>query len=172
MSRSIAAKAQAFKKLHQGPDIFLMPNAWNAGSARLLAAAGFAAIGTTSAGIAFSLGRPRATTVSATARTAVLYSDRSEVRVTFQLRDAAGTTDVDDDLLSVSLAVTSRPPPPPPPSSSLPSTSTPTVSASATCYMVYALRAGGIGECALTLPESFFGASVASALRANPPVRT
>jgi 2-methylisocitrate lyase-like PEP mutase family enzyme len=58
MPQSIAAKARAFKELHDGPDIFLMPNAWNAGSARILAAAGFAAIGTTSAGIAFSLGRP------------------------------------------------------------------------------------------------------------------
>ncbi len=58
MPRSIAAKARAFKALHDGPDIFLMPNAWNAGSARILAASGFAAIGTTSAGIAFSLGRP------------------------------------------------------------------------------------------------------------------
>jgi 2-methylisocitrate lyase-like PEP mutase family enzyme len=58
MTQSIAAKARAFKELHRRPDIFLMPNAWNAGSARLLAAAGFAAIGTTSAGIAYSLGRP------------------------------------------------------------------------------------------------------------------
>ncbi len=58
MTRSIAAKARAFQELHRGPDIFLMPNAWNAGSARILAAAGFAAIGTTSAGMAFSLGRP------------------------------------------------------------------------------------------------------------------
>jgi len=58
MTRSTAPKARAFKELHEGPGIFLMPNAWNAGSARILAAAGFAALGTTSAGIAFSLGRP------------------------------------------------------------------------------------------------------------------
>jgi 2-methylisocitrate lyase-like PEP mutase family enzyme len=37
---------------------FVMPNAWDAGSAILLAEAGFEAIGTTSAGIAFSLGKP------------------------------------------------------------------------------------------------------------------
>jgi 2-methylisocitrate lyase-like PEP mutase family enzyme len=37
---------------------FIMPNAWDAGSAILMADAGFSAIGTTSAGIAFSLGRP------------------------------------------------------------------------------------------------------------------
>lgn len=50
--------ALAFAALHQGRSAFLMPNAWDAGSARLLSAAGFSALGTTSAGIAYSLGRP------------------------------------------------------------------------------------------------------------------
>ncbi|MDO8378207.1 isocitrate lyase/phosphoenolpyruvate mutase family protein [Phenylobacterium sp.] len=49
--------ARAFKALHQAPHGFIMPNAWDAGSALILAAAGFQAIGTTSAGIAFSLGK-------------------------------------------------------------------------------------------------------------------
>ena len=44
----------AFRELHQGS--FVMPNAWDAGSAIVLAEAGFAALATTSAGIAFSLG--------------------------------------------------------------------------------------------------------------------
>lgn len=51
-------KARAFRRLHQQPGTFLMPNAWDAGSARLLAAAGFPALATTSAGIAFSMGWP------------------------------------------------------------------------------------------------------------------
>lgn len=51
-------KARQFQALHQQNQIFVMPNAWNAGSAKMLAAAGFSAIATTSAGIAFSLGRP------------------------------------------------------------------------------------------------------------------
>lgn len=51
-------QAQTLLDLHQQDDIFVMPNAWDAGSAKLLAAAGFKAIATTSAGIAFSLGRP------------------------------------------------------------------------------------------------------------------
>ncbi|TXH70109.1 MAG: hypothetical protein E6Q83_07230 [Thiothrix sp.] len=51
-------KAEALYNLHQQEQIFVMPNAWDAGSAKLLAAAGFVAIATTSAGIAFSLGRP------------------------------------------------------------------------------------------------------------------
>ncbi|MGZ0146219.1 isocitrate lyase/PEP mutase family protein [Kribbella sp. WER1] len=44
-----------FRDLHAGQ--FVMPNAWDAGSAVLLAAAGFPAIATTSAGIAFSLAK-------------------------------------------------------------------------------------------------------------------
>jgi len=49
-------KAMEFRALHAGETAFLMPNAWDAGSAILLAQAGFKAIGTTSAGIAFSKG--------------------------------------------------------------------------------------------------------------------
>ena len=54
MSNSLASKAQTFWQLHQRDDCFIMPNAWDAGSAFLLAEAGFEALGTTSAGIAYS----------------------------------------------------------------------------------------------------------------------
>jgi 2-methylisocitrate lyase-like PEP mutase family enzyme len=49
------AKAQIFRTLHKTG--FIMPNAWDAGSAKLLASEGFEAIGTTSGGIAFALGK-------------------------------------------------------------------------------------------------------------------
>lgn len=49
-------KGEVFRALHTGQETFVMPNAWNAGSARMLAAEGFSALATTSAGIAFSLG--------------------------------------------------------------------------------------------------------------------
>jgi 2-methylisocitrate lyase-like PEP mutase family enzyme len=49
-------KAAVFKALHLNDGIFLMPNAWNAGSACLLAEGGFSALGTTSAGVAASMG--------------------------------------------------------------------------------------------------------------------
>ncbi|MEJ3651407.1 isocitrate lyase/phosphoenolpyruvate mutase family protein [Actinomycetes bacterium KLBMP 9759] len=52
-----ASRARAFHDLHAASNAFVMPNAWDAGSAVLLAAAGFPAIATTSAGIAFSLGK-------------------------------------------------------------------------------------------------------------------
>jgi 2-methylisocitrate lyase-like PEP mutase family enzyme len=51
------AAAAAFRALHRRKPGFIMPNAWDAGSAIVLAAEGFEAIATTSAGIAFALGR-------------------------------------------------------------------------------------------------------------------
>ncbi|WP_122588305.1 isocitrate lyase/PEP mutase family protein [Pseudomonas viridiflava] len=53
-------KAQTFKALHERDGAFVMPNPWDAGSAKLLASMGFEALATTSAGLAFTLGRPDA----------------------------------------------------------------------------------------------------------------
>jgi 2-methylisocitrate lyase-like PEP mutase family enzyme len=49
-------KAHAFRALHEG-EPFVIPNPWDAGSARVLEALGFAALATTSSGFAFTLGR-------------------------------------------------------------------------------------------------------------------
>ena len=49
-------KRTAFRKLHKGPGAFIIPNPWDVGTARILAALGFPALATTSAGMAFSLG--------------------------------------------------------------------------------------------------------------------
>jgi 2-methylisocitrate lyase-like PEP mutase family enzyme len=49
-------KAQVFRALHAG-EAFVLPNPWDAGSARVLAALGFKALATTSSGFAFTLGR-------------------------------------------------------------------------------------------------------------------
>ncbi|MBN9310413.1 isocitrate lyase/phosphoenolpyruvate mutase family protein [Devosia sp.] len=49
-------KGLAFRALHRGP-LFVMPNPWDAGSARLLAGLGYKALATTSAGFAWTLGR-------------------------------------------------------------------------------------------------------------------
>jgi 2-methylisocitrate lyase-like PEP mutase family enzyme len=51
-----ARKAEIFQKLHQG-DPFVIPNPWDAGSAKVFAALGFKALATTSSGFAFTLGR-------------------------------------------------------------------------------------------------------------------
>jgi len=50
-------KYQTFKQLHERPGLFVIPNPWDAGSARILTALGFEALATTSAGFAFSIGR-------------------------------------------------------------------------------------------------------------------
>src|SRR5258708_3641093 len=50
--------ARQFLGLHDGRKTLLLPNAWDVASARIFEEAGFPAIGTTSAGIAFSLGYP------------------------------------------------------------------------------------------------------------------
>jgi 2-methylisocitrate lyase-like PEP mutase family enzyme len=57
MGTSQTEKAVAFRALHARPGAFVIPNPWDAGSARILAAQGFAALATTSAGLAFALGR-------------------------------------------------------------------------------------------------------------------
>ncbi|QJP13304.1 isocitrate lyase/phosphoenolpyruvate mutase family protein [Starkeya sp. ORNL1] len=49
-------KATAFRQLHDEPGTFIIPNPWDIGTARILAALGFPALATTSAGMAFSLG--------------------------------------------------------------------------------------------------------------------
>lgn len=50
-------KVEQFRALHERPGAFVIPNPWNAGSARILAAKGFEALATTSAGLAFSIGK-------------------------------------------------------------------------------------------------------------------
>ncbi|HXJ09628.1 MAG TPA: isocitrate lyase/phosphoenolpyruvate mutase family protein, partial [Burkholderiales bacterium] len=54
---SRAEKAARFRALHQGPGAFLIGNAWDAGSARILAGLGFPALATSSGASAGTLGR-------------------------------------------------------------------------------------------------------------------
>lgn len=51
-------KYKVFRALHERPGCFLIPNPWNAGSAKILTALGFEALATTSAGYAFNAGLP------------------------------------------------------------------------------------------------------------------
>jgi 2-methylisocitrate lyase-like PEP mutase family enzyme len=50
-------KYNAFRTLHERPGVFVLPNPWNGGTARILTALGFEALATTSAGYAFAVGR-------------------------------------------------------------------------------------------------------------------
>ncbi len=54
--RTQAEKAAAFRALHERPGAFIIPNPWEAGTAKLLAGLGFEALATTSLGLANMLG--------------------------------------------------------------------------------------------------------------------
>ncbi len=55
-SQSVSEKAAILRELHTGPGMLVLPNAWDAASARAVEAAGFPAVATTSAGVALALG--------------------------------------------------------------------------------------------------------------------
>jgi len=57
MSASQSEKARRFRALHDAPTVFVMPNPWDAGSARILARLGFPALATSSSACAGTLGR-------------------------------------------------------------------------------------------------------------------
>lgn len=56
MTATRQEKFNVFRALHQRPGVFVIPNPWDAGSAKILAALGFEALATTSAGCAFAKG--------------------------------------------------------------------------------------------------------------------
>lgn len=73
-------KYQALRELHRRPGAFVIPNPWDAGSARILTALGFEALATTSAGFAFSMGRRDS--AAALSREDILRNARSIVEAT------------------------------------------------------------------------------------------
>lgn len=87
------AKFDRFKALHEGPGAFVIPNPWDAGSARILTALGFAALATTSAGLAFSLGledSPRAIGRDATIANAAAIAAATPLPVSADLQQGFG----------------------------------------------------------------------------------
>jgi 2-methylisocitrate lyase-like PEP mutase family enzyme len=65
-------KAALFRRLHQGPGILILPNVWDVASARIVEQAGFPAIATSSAGVAFALGYPDGEWISRDEMTSVV----------------------------------------------------------------------------------------------------
>jgi 2-methylisocitrate lyase-like PEP mutase family enzyme len=57
MAHAVADRRARFRALHAGTELFLMPNPWDVGSARLLESCGFEALATTSEGFAWSIGK-------------------------------------------------------------------------------------------------------------------
>jgi len=89
-----AERAEQFRKLHHGPRMLVLPNAWDVASARILEELGYPAIATTSAGIAFSLGYPDGQRISRKEMLEVVARIAHAVRVpvTADMEAGYGTT--------------------------------------------------------------------------------
>jgi 2-methylisocitrate lyase-like PEP mutase family enzyme len=86
-------KYKAFRSLHERPGAFVIPNPWNAGTARILTALGFEALATTSAGYAFAVGRrdsAAALTRDETLENAKTIVDATHLPVSADLVDGFG----------------------------------------------------------------------------------
>src|SRR5881628_2192287 len=78
---SLQDQARTFKQLHTGPRILVLPNAWDVITARVIESAGFAAIATSSAGVAWALGYADGERISRGEMLAVVRRIGSSVRV-------------------------------------------------------------------------------------------
>ncbi len=92
-----AEKAERFRKLHHGPRMLLLPNAWDVASARILEECGHPAIATSSAAVAYSLGYPDGQRISRDEMLDVVGRIARAVRipVTADLEAGYGTTPKD-----------------------------------------------------------------------------
>src|SRR6202022_3776046 len=87
-------KAEELRKLHSGPRVLVLPNAWDVASACVLEELGYPAIATTSAGVAFTLGSPAGQRVSRDEMLDVVARIARAVRVpvTADMEAGYGTT--------------------------------------------------------------------------------
>ena len=94
MKKTQTELGNQFLRLHQGPDILVLPNAWDVASARIFEEAAFAAIGTTSAGVAFSLGYPDGQQISREETLGVVrrIAEAADVPVTADVEAGFGST--------------------------------------------------------------------------------
>jgi 2-methylisocitrate lyase-like PEP mutase family enzyme len=90
-----ATPYERFRALHEGPDAFIMPNAWDGASAVLLKRAGFAAIGSSSFAIAAAMGRQdtaHAVSRADSIANAALLARLTDLPVNGDLEDGYGPT--------------------------------------------------------------------------------
>lgn len=88
-------RAVDFSRLHQGGNQFIMPNPWDCGTAIVMEKAGFKALGTTSAGLAFSLGkidRASSVTLQDTLDNILTISQATTLPLSADLEDGFGKT--------------------------------------------------------------------------------
>ena len=102
-NHSIAA--EAFRAMHRGQRILLLPNAWDVASARIFEEAGFGAIATTSAGIAFTLGYPDGQRISRNEMLQAVSRIATAIKVPVTADVEAGYGDRPEDAAQTALAV-------------------------------------------------------------------
>src|SRR5689334_20621337 len=104
--RAQAQKAEQFRKLHHGPRLLFLPNAWDVVSARILEECGHPAVATSSAAVAFSLGYPDGQRISRDEMLEVAgrIARAVEIPVTADLEAGYGTT-VKDMVETVKAAI-------------------------------------------------------------------
>lgn len=95
--RRQAQKAEQLRKLHHGPNILVLPNAWDVASARILEELGFPVIATSSAAVAFSFGYPDGQRISRQEMLGMVAKIANAVRVpvTADMEAGYGTTPED-----------------------------------------------------------------------------
>src|SRR5216684_8626228 len=100
-----ADKAERFRRMHAGPRILALPNAWDAVSARILEEAGHPAIATSSAAVAFSLGYPDGQRISRAEMLEVVARIARAVRVPVTADMEAGYGTTAKDMVETAKAV-------------------------------------------------------------------
>jgi 2-methylisocitrate lyase-like PEP mutase family enzyme len=98
ISSSQSELARQFLALHDGRKILVLPNAWDAASARIFEDAGFPAIGTSSAGIAFALGYSDGQKISRIEMLSVVRRIASAVRIPVTADVEAGYGDSPEEM--------------------------------------------------------------------------
>jgi 2-methylisocitrate lyase-like PEP mutase family enzyme len=96
-SNDLKAQGDLFRAMHDGPETLVLPNAWDAGSAAIMVDAGFPAIATTSAGVAFANGFPDGENMSRDRMLEAVgrIAQRVDVPVTADLETGYGQTSED-----------------------------------------------------------------------------
>jgi 2-methylisocitrate lyase-like PEP mutase family enzyme len=98
-------KADAFRAMHRAPEVLVLPNAWDVISARIFEEAGFPAIATTSAGIAFTLGYPDGQKISRDEMLAAVSRIAAAVKVPVTADVESGYGDRPEDAAQTASAV-------------------------------------------------------------------
>ena len=99
------AKAMAFRQMHRGPKILVLPNVWDVVSARVVEESGFDAMATTSAGVAFTLGYPDGQIISREEMLARVARIARAVKVPVSADVESGYGDRPEDAASTALGV-------------------------------------------------------------------